>query len=45
MKIYDTLDLLENKIDVLVKELENQLVMSITAYDCYIKPYNNVFKD
>lgn len=45
MKIYDTLQDLENKIKNLINQLEKQLVISITSYESYIKPYNNVFKD
>lgn len=44
MKIYDTLQDLEYKIDELLGQLENNLVKSITGYSFYINTYNNVFK-
>lgn len=45
MKIYDTLEDLEIKIENLIKKLENQLIKSITGYEFYLKTYNNAFKD
>ena len=33
MKIHDTLDILENKMDVLINDFEGDLVKSITGYD------------
>lgn len=44
MKIYDTLQDLEIKIEELIMQLENKLVKSITGYDFYLNAYNNVFK-
>ena len=44
MKIYDTLEELETKIDQLIERLENQLIKSITGYEFYINTYDNVFK-
>jgi len=44
MKIYDTLQDLEIKIEELIEQLENQLIKSITGYEFYLKNYNDVFK-
>ncbi len=44
MKIYDTLDILETKIDELLKTIENELVKSITGYDFYLKAFYSIFK-
>ncbi|WP_062060119.1 IS630 family transposase [Aquimarina longa] len=44
MKIFDTLEDLEYKIDQLLETLENQLIKSITAYQFYIQAYYNAFK-
>ncbi len=44
MKIYDTIQGLERKMEQLIKQLENQLIKSITGYEFYIKTYNDVFK-
>ena len=45
MKIYDTLDILENKMDELINELEGDLVKSITGYEFYTNTFYGVFKD
>jgi transposase len=45
MKIHDTLDILENKMDVLINDLEGDLVKSITGYEFYINTFYGVFKD
>ena len=45
MKIHDTLGILENKMDVLINDLEGDLVKSITGYEFYINTFYGVFKD
>lgn len=45
IKIHDTLDILENKMDVLINDLEGDLVKSITGYEFYINTFYGVFKD
>lgn len=45
MKIYDTLDILENKMDKLINTLEGELVKSITGYEFYLNAFYGVFKD
>lgn len=45
MKIYDTLDILENKMDELINDLEGDVVKSITGYEFYINAFYGVFKD
>lgn len=45
MKIHDTLDILENKMDELINDLEGDLVKSITGYEFYINAFYGVFKD
>lgn len=45
MKIHDTLDILENKMDELINDLEGDLVKSITGYEFYINTFYGVFKD
>jgi hypothetical protein len=45
MKIYDTLDILENKMDKLINDLEGDLAKSITGYEFYINAFYGVFKD
>ncbi len=45
MKIYDTIDILENKIEELIQNAENKIIKSITGYDFYLKTYSSVFKD
>lgn len=44
MKIYDNLEVLEVKIEQLLKQLENQKIKTITGYEFYLNAYNNVFK-
>ena len=44
MKIYDTLDVLESKIEELLELLEGELIKSITSYQFFIKTYSSVFK-
>ena len=44
MKIYDTLEILENKMDELIDDLEGDLVKSITGYEFYLNAFNSVFK-
>ena len=44
MKIYDTLEILENKMDELIDELEGKLVKSITGYEFYLNAFYIVFK-
>lgn len=45
MKIYDTLDILENKMEDLINDLEGELVKSITGYEFYLNAFYSVFKD
>ena len=45
MKIFDTLDMLENKLDKLISTLEGQIIKSITGYQFYINAFYSVFKD
>ena len=45
MKIYDTLETLETKIEQLIEKSENQIIKSITGYDFYLNAYYSVFKD
>ena len=44
MKIYDTLQDLESKIEKLLKQLENKHVKSIKGYEFYLKSFYSVFK-
>jgi len=44
MKIYDTLQDLENKIEQLLQNAENEIIKSITGYQFYAKAFSNVFK-
>jgi transposase len=44
MKLYDTLEILESKMDTLINELEGNLIKSITGYDFYINAFNSIFK-
>lgn len=44
MKIYDTLEILEQKIEQLIEKLEGELVKSITAYLFYPNAYYCIFK-
>jgi transposase len=45
MKIFDTLETLENKMDLLIENIEGELIKSITGYEFYIKTFYGVFKD
>ncbi len=45
MKIYDTLEILENKIDEVIGMSENEIIKSITGYSFYLNAYSSVFKD
>ena len=45
MKIFDTLETLENKMDELIDNIEGQLIKSITGYDFYLNAFYGVFKD
>lgn len=44
MKIYDTLEILEQKVEQLIEKLEGELVKSITAYKFYLNAYCSIFK-
>ena len=44
MKIFDTLEELETKIETLVETIENQMIKSITGYEFYLKDYCSIFK-
>lgn len=45
MKIYDTLESLENKIDEMLTTLNGELIKSITGYDFLLKAFYSVFND
>ena len=45
MKIFDTLETLEKKIDDLIKTAENGIIKSLTGYEFYLKAFYSVFKD
>lgn len=45
MKIFDTLEILENKMDTLIQNLEGDLIKSITGYAFYMKSFYSIFKD
>lgn len=45
MKIYDNLNTLENKLEVLIKSIEYQIIKSITGYKFYINAFSSIFKD
>jgi transposase len=45
MKIYDTLETLEQKIEKLIESLQNQTTISLTSYGFLVDAYNGVFKD
>jgi hypothetical protein len=38
------LEILEDKMDNLISELEGNLIKSITGYDFYIRAFSSVFK-
>ncbi len=43
MKIHDTLEILETKIDSLLEQIEGQLVKSITGYQIYLEAFSSIF--
>ncbi|QTD37102.1 hypothetical protein JL193_13390 [Polaribacter batillariae] len=43
MKIYDTLDILESKIEQLVNDMSQNTIKSITGYEIYLKPFYSSF--
>ena len=45
MKIFDTLETLENKMDELIDNIEGELIKSITGYELYLNAFYSVFKD
>lgn len=45
MKIYDTLESLEHKIDEMLTTLNGELIKSITGYDFLLKAFYSVFND
>ena len=45
MKIFDTLETLENKMDQIIENIEGELIKSITGYEFYTKTFYRVFKD
>jgi transposase len=45
MKIFDTLETLENKMDKIIENLEGNLIKSITGYEFYLNAFYSVFKD
>ena len=45
MKIFDTLETLENKMDQIIEKLEGDLIKSITGYEFYLNAFYGVFKD
>lgn len=44
MKIFDTLETLENKMDQILEKLEGDLIKSITGYEFYLNAFYGVFK-
>ena len=44
MKVFDTLEILENKTDELIRICENKIIKSISGYDYYLKVYYSIFK-
>jgi len=44
MKIYDTLDDLNKKMEELIKTTLNDIMKSITGYDFYVNTFYNIFK-
>ncbi len=44
MKIYDSLEILEQKLEQLIENLEGKIIKSITAYEFYINAYSSIFK-
>lgn len=45
MKIFDTLETLENKMEQIIENIEGELIKSITGYEFYTKTFYRVFKD
>ena len=45
MKIYDTIDTLSDKIEELIKQLNEDVVKSITGYKIYTNAFYSNFKD
>ena len=45
MKIFDTLETLENKMAQIIENLEGDLIKSITGYEFYLNAFYGVFKD
>jgi len=45
MKIYDILEIQENKMDELIDDLEGELVKSITGYEFYLNAFYSAIKD
>ena len=45
MKIFDTLETLENKMDQIIENIEGELIKSITGYEFYTKTFYGVYKD
>ena len=43
MKIYDTLDDLNQKMEELIKTAENEIIKSITGYDFYLNAFYSIF--
>lgn len=44
MKIFDTLQTLENKIESLIKLAQNNIIKSLTAYDFYLNAFYSILK-
>ncbi|MDI6051134.1 transposase [Flavobacterium sp. XS2P24] len=44
MKLFDTLETLEDKMDNLINELYGNLIKSITGYDFCIRAFSSIFK-
>lgn len=44
MKIYDNLEVLEQKIEQLIENMEGEIVKFITAYQFYLNAYYSIFK-
>ena len=44
MKIYDSIDVLEEKLTQIIKELDKHTIEQITAYEYLTKSYHSIFK-
>lgn len=44
MKIYDTMDSLNDKIEDILKQLNQDRIKSITGYEFYINAFSSIFK-